>query len=57
MQEIKYDKEYSTQYRPEVEYLFNNGIKYTFVKKINNVSTYKYKKTSNLFSLLELFYS
>lgn len=31
----KYDKEYSTQYSPEVEYLKQCGIRYTFVKVIN----------------------
>ena len=53
----KYDKEYSTQYYPEVIYLKENGINYTFVKVVNEVSTYKYKKTSELFKLLEIFYS
>lgn len=53
----KYDKEYSTQYTPEKEYLLKNGIAPTFVKVINGVTTYKYVKTSNLFKLLELFYS
>lgn len=52
----KYDKEYSTQYVPEVEYLKQHGIRYVFVKTINNVSTYKYTKTSELFRLLEVFY-
>ena len=31
----KYDKEYSTQYYPEVIYLKENGINYTFVKVVN----------------------
>ena len=52
----KYDKEYSTQYVPEVEYLKQHGIRYTFVKEINGVSTYKYTKTPELFNLLGLFY-
>lgn len=52
----KYDKEYSTQYVPEVEYLKQCGIRYTFVKKINGVSTYKYTKTPRLFKTLEAFY-
>lgn len=52
----QYDKEYSTQYLPEVEYLKKNGIRYTFVKVINGVSTYKYTKTPRLFRLLESFY-
>lgn len=52
----KYDKEYSTQYTPEKEYLLSNGIKPSFVKIINGVTTYKYKKTSQLFKLLSFFY-
>ena len=53
----KYDIEYSTQYTPEKEYLLKNGIKPSFVKVINEVTTYKYKKTPQLFKLLETFYS
>lgn len=52
----RYDKEYSTQYLPEVEYLKTHGIRYTFVKVINGVSTYKYTKSPQLFRLLEIFY-
>ena len=53
---MKFDKEYSTQYRPEVDYLLENGIKYNFVKVLFDVSTYKYTKTPELFKLLEIFY-
>lgn len=53
----KYDKEYSTQYLPEVEYLKVNNVRYTFVKVLNGVPTYKYTKTPQLFQLLELFYA
>lgn len=53
----KYDIEYSTQYTPEKEYLSQNGINPTFTKVINEVTTYKYKKTSELFHLLELYYA
>ena len=52
----KYDKEYSTQYTPEKEYLLQNGIRPSFVKVINNVTTYKYTKTAELFKLLSYFY-
>lgn len=52
----KFDKEYSTQYTPEKEYLLKNGITPTFVKNINGVTTYKYTKTAKLFELLSLFY-
>lgn len=53
----KFDKEYSTQWMKEVEWLKKNGIKYTFVKTDeNNITTYKYKKTSKLFKSLMDFY-
>lgn len=53
----KFDKEYSTQYTPEKEYLLQNGIRPSFVKEINKVTTYKYTKTSELFKLLAIFYA
>lgn len=53
----KYDKEYSTQYTPEKEYLKRNGINPSFTKVINDVTTYKYQKTSELFSALMFFYA
>jgi hypothetical protein len=52
----KFDKEYSTQYTPEMKYLQSKGITYTFVKEINGVTTYKYTKTPELFSALVSFY-
>lgn len=52
----KWDKEYSTQYTPEKEYLLTIGIKPTFVKVINEITTYKYKKTKQLFEALSKFY-
>ena len=53
----KFDKEYSTQYTPEMEYLKKNGILPSFVKVIDNVTTYKYTKTSMLFKALAIFYN
>lgn len=53
---IKFDKEYSTQYVPEMKYLKEIGIKYEFVKSINGITTYKYTKTPELFKALFLFY-
>lgn len=53
----KFDIEYSTQYTPEKEYLMSVGIIPNFVKVINEVTTYKYKKTPELFKHLEIFYS
>ena len=53
----KFDYEYSTQYPKEMKYLESVGIKYTFVKDINGTTTYKYKKTPELFHFLEIFYA
>lgn len=52
----KFDKEYQTQFVDEMKYLKSLGINYCFVKKINNVDTYKYKKTPKLFNALAFFY-
>lgn len=52
----KFDKEYSTQYTPEMDFLKKYGILPSFVKVINNVTTYKYTKTSMLFETLAIFY-
>lgn len=52
----KFDKEYSTQYIPEMKYLLSKDIKYSFVKEIDGVTTYKYKKTPELFLALVSFY-
>ena len=50
----KFDKEYSTQYVDEMKYLKSVGIKYDFVKQVNEVTTYKYTKNALLFYYLEL---
>ena len=52
----KFDKEYQTQWRKEVDYLKSVGISYVFVKDENGISTYKYKKNSELFKQLAIFY-
>ena len=52
-----FDSEYSTQWRDEVDFLKSKSIKYTFVKRNNNISTYKYEKTSELFLQLAYFYA
>ena len=46
-----YDKEYSTQWRREVEYLEEKGIAYTYAKRHYKypVTRYKYAKTPELF--------
>ena len=53
----KFDSEYSTQYVKEMQYLLQNNIKYTFVKDIDGITTYKYEKTPELFRILEIFYT
>ena len=52
----KFDKEYSTQYTPEKEYLMKKGIFPSFVKVLEGVTTYKYTKTPELFLALVSFY-
>lgn len=53
----KFDFEYSTQYSNEMKWLLNNNIRYSFVKEIDGITTYKYKKTKDLFEKLAEFYS
>ena len=50
----KFDKEYSTQYVLEKEFLKSNGIYPTFVKVIDGVTTFKYTNTKNLFDILSV---
>ena len=38
----KFDKEYATQYLQETAFLRDKGIKQTFVKTVNGLTTYKY---------------
>ena len=54
---MKFDKEYATQWSLEVEYLSTKGIKPTFVKRENQIRTYKYTKTEKLFNALTEFYN
>jgi len=53
-----FDKEYSTQWRREVEFLRAKGIEYVFAKKHYkyHVTKYKYTKTPELFLALAEFY-
>ena len=52
----KFDKEYQTNWIAEQLYLSNCGIRYEFVKNINGITTYKYRKTAKLFECLANFY-
>lgn len=51
-----FDSEYSTQWRDEVNFLKSVGIDYTFVKREQGISKYKYKKNGELFKQLAIFY-
>lgn len=51
-----FDYEYSTQYVKEMKYLESIGIRYSFVKDVDGVTTYKYAKTPKLFNALSIFY-
>lgn len=54
----KFDKEYATQWPKEVQWLQEHGIRYVFVKTDeNDVTTYKYKRTAELFRWLSYFYA
>ena len=53
----KFDKEYSCTWSLEQLFLKENGINYTFVKPIEGITTWKYTKTEELFTVLSQFYS
>lgn len=53
-----FDKEYSTQFKEEFFYLREKGIRYTYAYTDDNgITTWKYKKTVELFAALLDFYS
>ena len=54
-----FDKEYSTQWRREVQFLEDKGIAYTYAKKHAKypIIRYKYTKTPELFLALAEFYN
>lgn len=53
---MKLDKEYSTMFFKEVEYLKSVGVKHSFSKYIDGIKIYKYSKTPQLFKALFDFY-
>lgn len=53
---IKIDREYAAKWYPEVEYLLNHGIRYSFVKEEGGVTVWKFTKTPQLFMHLSHFY-
>lgn len=54
-----FDKEYSTQWKREVQFLEDKGINYTYAKKHYKypIIRYKYTKTPELFLALAEFYN
>ncbi len=50
------DNEYFCYDYGEMSYLSDKRIRYTFVKEINGITCWKYKKTSRLFEALACFY-
>ncbi len=52
-----YDSEYTTTWIAEQQYLASHGVKYTFVKKVDGLTTFKYKKCKKLFDTLAKFYT
>ena len=54
-----FDKEYSTQWRREVQFLEDKGIPYTYAKRHFKypIISYKYAKTPELFLALAEFYN
>lgn len=52
----KFDKEYSTSWIKEKDFLASKGIKYVFVKRNNEIDTWKYIKNFELFNALSEFY-
>jgi hypothetical protein len=54
--EKRFDIEYQCQWAKEQQFLSEHGIRYTFVKTIDGVTTWKYKKNLKLFQTLCSFY-
>ena len=50
------DNEYFCYDYSEMSYLSDKRIRYTFVKKIDGLTCWKYKKTPHLFSALAEYY-
>ena len=53
---IKVDREYGSTWFEEVDFLMKHGIRYTFVKEVDQVTVWKFKKNENLFLALAEFY-
>lgn len=53
---IKIDAEYSCTWQKEQQFLSDHGIEYTFVKVVDGVTIWKYRKDYRLFDTLKDFY-
>ena len=53
----KIDHEYNCVWIDEFNYLVKHGIRYTFVKIVDGITTWKFKKNEKLFQTLADFYS
>jgi len=53
---MKFDKEYRTQYLPEVDFLKSIKIFPVFIKTEKGIENYKYTKTQELFNALSKYY-
>lgn len=49
---LVFDKDYSTSWVREQQWLTQHGIRYSCIKYIDGVTTFKYKKTVALFASL-----
>ena len=54
---IKIDHEYSCVWWDEANYLMQHGIRYVFVKQVDNITVWKFIKNELLFRTLADFYS
>lgn len=50
-------EEYTCENMNEHKFLRDNGIRFSFVKKVNGKTQYKYIKTQELFKALTLYWS
>ena len=55
-EKLKFEVEYPCTWAKENQFLTEHGIRYTFVKTIDGVTTWKYVKNVALFETLTLFY-
>lgn len=52
-----FDKEYSTTFLREIEYLKEQNIEPCYIKKVEDTVIYKFEKTKELFFALAKFYN